>query len=202
MASLTQVVLNNFGLSGVKTKTFSLSGSAVLNGRAGNYMLDESDAAAVAQNSDGRDAQISSWLGTPIWADVRLFPPGREDLILETVLLTVSARNNIVSTPVQGRRGTIKEYINAGDFDVNIKGAIVGRFRGVYPETLVRDLLSVLKQEASIRIVSDYLRMFDVYELAVTDYSFPQNEGFQNVQLFEINALSDDPVELILEEDV
>lgn len=201
MASLVQVVLNEFGLRGVRASSFKSDGAKSLGQTLSDFPAQQS-AESNSQNSDGADAKITSWLGTPVWADVRLFPPGREDLILDTVLVTISQRKNIVTTPVQGRSGTIKEYISAGDYDINFKGALVNSARGQYPELLMRDLRSVLIQDASIKVVSDFLRLFDVYEIVVTDYSFQPSEGFQNMQLFEFTALSDTPIELILEEDV
>lgn len=201
MASLIQVVLNSFGLNGVQPIKYDTSGAKPLTAYSGSF-AEQTEIVGESQNSDGTDAQVTSWLGTPVWADVRLFPQGREDLILETVLCTISQRKNIVTTTIPGRKGTIKEYVSLGDYELNIKGAIVGKDRGVFPTQVVRDLLSVLIEDQAIKIVSDFLRIFDIYNIVVMDYSFPQQEGFQNMQLFEFNALSDNPVELVSEEDV
>jgi len=185
----------------VQASRYDASEGKSLNAYHGSF-ADQPDVVSESQNSDGTDAKITSWLGTPVWSDVRLFPQGREDLILETVLCTVSQRKNIVTTSIPGRKGTIKEYISLGDYEINIKGAIVGQDKGIFPGQTVRDLLLVLIEDQAIKIVSDFLRIFDVYTIVVMDYSFPQQEGFQNMQLFEFNALSDDPVELVSEEDV
>jgi len=46
-------------------------------------------------------------------------------------------------------------------------------------------------------VVSDYLRIFNIYNMVVVGYSFVQQAGYQNMQMFEIAAVSDDPEELI-----
>lgn len=49
-----------------------------------------------------------------------------EDLTLPIALITITQEKNIVKTAIQGRNGTIKEYVSDGDFSVNIKDVIVG----------------------------------------------------------------------------
>jgi len=38
--------------------------------------------------------------------------------------------------------------------------------------------------------------IFNIQNIVVESFSFPQVEGTQNVQLFEVSAVSDDPIEL------
>jgi Domain of unknown function (DUF6046) len=152
-------------------------------------------------NGEGSDVNRTSWFGLPVFADVRFKDDdGDEDVRLDTVLIEVTQTRNIVSTAVQGRDGTVKEYISDGDYSISMKGALVARDADVYPAVGIRALHTQLVKKRQIDIVSDYLRLFGIYSIVVTDYKFPQQEGFHNVQLFEINAVSDVPEELVLEE--
>jgi hypothetical protein len=145
------------------------------------------------------EAARKSYLGTPVFSDVAFPRDGRPDLVLETVLVDVSMRKNIITTVVQGKPGTVKEYISDGDYDVRIRGILVSPGNDRYPGDQVRDLHEVLQRTEAIPVVADYLRFFDIYSLVVTGYNFNQAEGYQNIQTFEITCISDQPEELIEE---
>lgn len=145
-----------------------------------------------------------SYLGSYVFSDLDISPEegNLPRIQIPTVLFNVTQRKNIVVTPVQGRNGTVKEYISDGDFQINIKGVIAG-LNGVYPNAqaqgnsnLVSDLTQVLALAKSLKVNSWYLNQFGITELVVTDYNFPQVEGQYSTQAFEISALSNTPFEL------
>jgi len=120
-----------------------------------------------------------------------------DGLTLETVLFDISQTKNIVKTTVQGRAGTIKEYISDGDYQVNVKGVIVNEDNpNLYPESEVNTLIDICRASANIKVQSGLLALFSVYELVIESYNFPMGEGFQNLQTFELTCVSDSPIEL------
>ena len=145
------------------------------------------------------DAQIYNWLGLPVFCSCRLTDPDDETnkIDLLTVIIEVSMQKNIDTVAVNGLDGTIKTYFNDGDFDVRIRGMLTMDNQDDYPLDDVKNLVALLKIRKSLKVTCEYLLLFGIYELAIMDYSFPQMEGTQNVQLFDIAALSDKPVELL-----
>jgi hypothetical protein len=141
------------------------------------------------------DATKISFLGTPVWSDLQLKWGGNE-VYFDTCLIDVTQTKNIVKTSVQGRNGTVKEYISDGDYVINIKGAIVNQGRN-YPEDQVRNLVNMMKVNKELEAVSPLLTLFGIYNLVVEDYRLPSSEGFTNTQLVEINCISDTPIELV-----
>jgi len=148
-----------------------------------------------------------STLGTPIFAKLNLkggsykdakgkmidFPSTlKESLSMDTVLIEISQRKNIVKTQLQGRDGTVKEYISDGDFDIVIRGIIVSDQPYEYPNDEVQTLFNFLKAKSHIETAgTNFLDFFGIDRIVVEDYSFPQREGFWNSQAFEIRAVSD-----------
>lgn len=119
---------------------------------------------------------------------------------IDTVLFSVTQTKNIVKTPINGRDGTIKEYVGMGDYNVNIKGIIAGQ-RGQYPLDAVDNLMQFLTYNQSIKIYSKYLNeRFNIDEIVITDFDLKQDEGKYSQQSFEINALSDYPVEILIQQ--
>jgi len=123
---------------------------------------------------------------------------------LDGVLMTVTQTKNIVTTPTQGRNGTVKEYISEGDFSISINGVIAGSdFLGfkvsdgnVYPEASVNEMIQIVRAPARLKVVSEFLDLFGISEVVVTDYDFPQTRGTRDNQLFTMQLLSDEPLEL------
>jgi len=197
-----RIILRALGLNQLKVVRYQgRIGEELPAGAASDFPTQTAEA-GTRLVSDGADADVRSYLGTPVFSDIAIQRDGQTPLKLETVLIDVSQSKNIVTTAVQGRNGTIKEYIADGDYEITIRGALVNPLDENYPIDQVRDLHQVLLQSDIIDVVSDYLRIFEIYSIVVTSYRFFQQEGFQNMQLFEIQALSDAPVELISEDDV
>lgn len=126
---------------------------------------------------------------------------------LDTVLMTVSMTKNVITTPIQGRSGTVKEFVNDGDFEIDVKGVLIGEGQREYPEQQMEELIRILTVPDTLEITSEYLTNFGVIspggvegisQVVITDFNFPQREGFRNAQLFQFKMLSDTPIELTI----
>ena len=116
-------------------------------------------------------------------------------LFLECCLIEVGMQRHIVSTEIQGRSGTIKQFISNGDYAVTIKGILASSRAGVYPTVDMEVLQSFCRAEDSFKIECPYLQdFFQIGNLVVQYASFPQLEGNITVQPFELKCLSDEPV--------
>ena len=110
---------------------------------------------------------------------------------VNTVLIDVTQQRNVITTAIAGARGTIKEYINDGDYQIKIRGFIESDSPYKYPGVDVGTFSSYLKAPVPITVISNYLRSFSIDRIVVTGYSFPQTEGRRNLQFFEIDAISE-----------
>lgn len=146
-----------------------------------------------------------SSLGTPVltnlqftgqtWVDQYGKTQTFKTLLFDAVLLTVNQSKNIITTDIQGRNGTVKEYIGDGDYTITINGIITGP-NGHYPKDEVKDLKRMLNANIAISVVSWYLQNLDVSSIVVKDYEIAQEAGGYSFQNFSINALSDTPTEI------
>ena len=154
-----------------------------------------------------RDPELyKSTLGTPVVIDVTFRSVTYTDFVqnrqittdqvrLETVLCTVSRPTIIVKTQIQGRNGTVKEYISKDDFQVTINGIIAGQ-NGQYPAAEALAVQRMAEAPVAIPVVSRFLNGMGIYNIVVEDYSMPQAAGGISRQDFTINAISDEPLEL------
>ena len=127
-------------------------------------------------------------------------------LIIDTILIDVQQMNNIVKTSVQGRSGTVKEFINRGDYALTFKGFISNGNKNninVYPEAEVQNFVNIMKKNGSIIVTNS--RLNDIYkidEVVINSYNLPTIEGLTNLQPFSFTAISELPKDsqLVLEE--
>ena len=149
------------------------------------------------QSSVGRISK----LGTQIFSDLQFVSVnGKVHVPVDTVLFNVNQAKNIVRTSINGRDGTIKEYIGLDDYEVNIKGVICGE-NGVYPYDHVKNLVDFCRYDQSLGIISKFLNeLFEINEVVIKDYAFEQSEGSYSYQKFEINCWSEKPVEILIQE--
>ncbi len=145
------------------------------------------------------DTQIAtSYLGTPIYSNLVFSGNGffNSSLVFDTVLFDVNQEKNIVRTSVQGRKGTVKEYISLGDYMITINGLIVSPYANEAPKKEVNSLRELLELSESLEVSSDFLQLFSIHNIAVEGYTFSEVMGSRNQVAFTIRALSDDPIEV------
>lgn len=184
-----------------------------------------------AQRFETEKEDSTSYLGTPIFDPIRIkggsyfelddinkenpVPYPDEDgpdgfgLIIPAVIIEVTQTKNIITTAIQGRNGTVKEFISDGDFSITLTGMIVGRNEGgevkdignFYPSDDVNKLITICKVPDSIEILSDFLGLFSDPKIenprfVITDYNIPQREASRDMQPFQISLLSDSSINL------
>lgn len=158
-------------------------------------------------NTDTRDKPIGvSPLNTYIYADIQ-FSGARwetatkgifksfDDQKYSCVLIQLNRPKIIEKTEVQGRTGTVKEYITDGDYVVQVDGIIDGK-NGNYPIDEVAALRKMIDAPIPIDVSSVHLLNLGIVSLVLTDHSFPQEQGSYSSQAFSLTFLSDIPIEL------
>jgi hypothetical protein len=120
---------------------------------------------------------------------------GKEEnggILIEGCIIDVTQTKNIVTANIIDFNGTVKEFINNGDFAITIRGYLSSDYPDVYPKDQVAILEQYLMAPVSLSIISKFLNdIFLINEIVVTSFNLFQQQGLRNIQYFEINALSD-----------
>lgn len=163
------------------------------------------------------DNDRMSYLGTPVFSNLEI-PAGQyknlqgetipfDGIRIDTVLFDVTIEKNIVRTPINGRDGTVKQFISLGDYAISCQGIIIGESDAVnagfdvtetnlVPESEIRKLNEIMKVPQSIEVYSEFLDFFDVSTVVIEGANFQQREGFRDSVYFSCGMLSDAPIEL------
>lgn len=166
---------------------------------------------------DAEPVDRYSYLGTPVYSNLEI-PAGQyktnegetvafDGIRLDSVVFDVSIDKNIIRTPINGRNGTIKQFISMGDYVINAVGVIIGQTdasnagfdvtsTGRVPENELRKLNAILNCPQEIEVVSEFLDFFEISTVVIEGATFSQREGYRDSVYFALGMLSDTPVEL------
>lgn len=156
-------------------------------------------------NAQDRGVPITDrawWEGRYVLCPLRLraeTESGTLEVELADAVAAVSRENRIVSTGLVGRDGTVKEYINAGDWAVNIVVGVQPVRDGVitdeYPGDELRELRQLLDVKGAIEVHSEFLAIFDITKIVIKSYAATQMTE-ANYQALSISAASDEDYEI------
>jgi hypothetical protein len=193
---LQNPLLLNTAINGLKQFAF-FNNVTVLDAQENNYVINAGTA------PDVPSSQFISKLGTVVYSNL-IFNAGKiiegsdvvdqwEDFRIDDALFVVNQSKKIITTEIQGKDGTIKEYVGMDDFQIQITGRISGDYN-VYEKDKVKTLKRILSAGQPLAITSWYLQNLDITDVVIKDFNFPQSEGEYSTQYFTIMAMSDNPI--------
>jgi hypothetical protein len=157
---LENPLLLNTAINGLKQFAF-FNNVTVLDAQENNFVINAGTA------PDVPSSQFISKLGTVVYSNL-IFNAGKiieagvvvdqwEDFRIDDALFVVNQSKKIITTEIQGKDGTIKEYIGMDDFQIQITGRISGDYN-VYEKDKVKTLKRILSAGQPLAITSWYLQ--------------------------------------------
>lgn len=152
-----------------------------------------------------------SLLGTPVFDTVTFYGNGNNGDIsyyditlqktvtvpkftIDIALITVTEYINVVKTNVAGANGTVKQYINIGDYQIEIKGIFTSEIPDTRPSDLIRQLHKITRSTCEVNIACEFLNLFSVNCIVFDgEQRFSMEESSRDVQKFELNCISETP---------
>jgi len=160
------------------------------------------------------DAAGMSLLGTPLF-DVLTIEAGKtipdtehpegedypEYKFMVDPLIELGQKKEIVETKIVGRKGIVKEMINLSDYSISIKGLIVSG-DGTFPDEEVELLKRICEVGATLSVNSKLFNIFGITNMVIYEATFQPIQGFPDTQPFEITAVADDGLDIVLLEEI
>lgn len=143
-----------------------------------------------------------NYQGREVWLPVRLYAAfGRADGVLPLPYSVVRAtcKKNIVSTPLAERGGTVKELYSVDDWQITIKGFLIGKDRS-WPEAEIEQLRRFWELQQALvieNVLTDVLlenqsRPEEQCRVVMESLELPEVEGGRTrIQAFSMRLLSD-----------
>lgn len=168
------------------------------------------------QKSSG-DVEGEHWQANkPLPSEQQFFPltmsvDGSDEFTLPyEPMINIQGKNNIIKRSVLkyneeysgNTYGTVKERWNTDDYKITITGVLfgeneVGAFEDTFPRADFARLKKFLLQGKAIKVTCPPLEILGIHYIVIEEFNFPFSKG-ENVQAYEIKALSDVPMDLLL----
>lgn len=137
-------------------------------------------------------------LGNIMYMPVTLSTDSKQ-VILENTVISLACKKTIVETPLVARKGTVKEEISIDDWEISIKGIIIGK--NFYPETEVEELKNLFEENKALGINNVLTAMFldDQEKVVIKSLELNDSKGMEHVQPFTMQMVSDTEFDLYIE---
>ena len=122
------------------------------------------------------------------------------EYLLPNTVMSISSKANIVTTSLVNRDGTFKEEISLDDWEISIRGVMVGEGNN-YPEQAVQTLTNWYTTRAAFNIQNarTAICLSGGEKVVITDLRFPEIRGFENTQPYELKLISDKEFSLYIQ---
>lgn len=164
---------------------------------------------------DETEAERLSWMGTPVVGTFNFqagqyncFKQGQiakvsmpEFLFPYATLVTFSRAMNMTQTKILGAAGTVKEIYGLDDWNINIQGICLtdkDRPNCITAEEQVTELIRWRNITDTINVSGKLFTSKDIYALCIKSFSISPQQGRPGAIPFTIEAVSDEPIELVL----
>jgi hypothetical protein len=162
-------------------------------------------------NTDPEKEGLVGLLGLPMFATIDIHDISWQEgdvmntargMVLMDPIVEVELNRNIVTTEITGskRSGTVKEFINNGDYAVTIKGVLASDpftdAAKLYPKADVVHLRKLTEAPVAWPVSGRLMNVFGIKNLVCKRASWRALPGYENLQAYELQCLSDLPIEL------
>ncbi|MEG1572868.1 MAG: DUF6046 domain-containing protein [Bacteroidales bacterium] len=119
---------------------------------------------------------------------------------IDCALISITGKKNIVTTPLVGQKGSVRELINLDDYKISITGVVIGE-DGQWPEAKLDAIneLFAINQAVELKCALTDVFFEDGDKVVITDLNLPTTSQIEHVQVVEIQCETDKPFELILD---
>lgn len=143
--------------------------------------------------------QSSVLAGMPLFMPLELKGvDGLEPLLLESAVVNPSRTKNIVETQIQGRDTSVDEWINNGDWIIQVNGILCSN-EARYPIDLVQQFQKYMDLNTSIQINHEMLNAIGIFEIIIKDQKYDKTPHF-NCQIYSFTCKATKPLPLIINE--
>ena len=113
-------------------------------------------------------------------------------------LISIRGKKHIVSTPMVGRKGTVKELISMEDYEIKIQGVALCTD---WPDDQLADIKEIYAVNESVQLKCALTDIFMDEEdmVVIKSIDIPEMRGVEHAQTYSLDLETDRSFELIME---
>lgn len=158
-------------------------------------------------SSSGKSLIQTNYRDKEIWLPVQFTGLnvgefGASDIMLPYSVIKISGKKTIIKTPLENRKGAVKELFNTGDYSIGIKGFVIDDEKRAWPEKELNILKRLFELNESFQLENGLTNIFLEKDnrVVIQSLEFPEVEGGRkHIRPFNMTLESDSV--FILEEE-
>lgn len=113
-------------------------------------------------------------------------------------LISIRGKKNIVSTPMVGRKGTVKELISMDDYEIRIQGVALDTD---WPDDQLATIKEIYSVNESVQLKCALTDIFMDEEdmVVIKSIDIPEMKGVEHAQTYSLDLETDRSFELIMD---
>jgi Domain of unknown function (DUF6046) len=129
---------------------------------------------------------------------------GSKDILLPYSVISISSSKTIVKTSLSERKGTVKEYFSAEDYQIQIKGFVIDESKRTWPEKELILLKKLDDLKTAVQLDNALTNIFlDINtRVVITNLQLPEVQGRNHIRPFSFSLESDSIFTLDVDSDV
>ncbi|MES2701869.1 MAG: DUF6046 domain-containing protein [Bacteroidota bacterium] len=120
-------------------------------------------------------------------------------------VISMSSKKTFVETALTERSGTVKELINVQDYEITVRGFLIGTTHE-FPESEMTQLRSIYEKNIAVSISSALTDIFLLRprrnssdKVVLKELVLPSLTGVKNVRPYELRMVSDEAFNLVIQ---
>ena len=168
------------------------------------------------QLSEQETSEVLSWMGTPVLGSFKLDGKAYKTYDNKGKLITMEQNDfvmpfatvvefnramNVTKTKTLGNKGTVKEIYGLDDWSISIRGICLTDENRNQQKTASEQYLEMCSWRDvcdTVNVTGEIFNEKGIYGLVFDSFSLRPVQGKPDVMAFEIQATSDNPIELML----
>lgn len=117
---------------------------------------------------------------------------------MPNALISIRGKKNIVSTPMVGRKGTVKELISIDDYEIRIQGVAMDTDWPDDQLAAIKDIYAV-NESVKLKCALTDIFMDEEDMVVIKSIDIPEMRGIEHAQTYSLDLETDKSFELIME---
>ncbi len=113
----------------------------------------------------------------------------------EASTLAIEVQKSIIETPLNGGRGSFKEIVQIGEYEITIVGTLLAQnYEQANAE--IQRINDLFKVNRSLNIINDYLQSLGITQVVLRTFSLPELQAGEYQRSYQITCVSDNNPEI------
>ena len=113
-----------------------------------------------------------------------------------SAIVEVSATQLWAKNKVNGRQGTVKQFLGLGDYEISVEAVVVSENGRDYPEKQMKTWQNIFQVGKELSVTYQHLQVFGIDTVIINSFTINQKKGHEGTYEFSFSLSSHSTINL------